>query len=79
MKKIFFFALMVLAASACSENYADEQMEVRKLMNKSCKNKTEKVKDPFARGKDKNADIMPISQSVTGPWKPFPIRHPTEE
>lgn len=71
---------MVLAASACSENYADEQMEVRKLMNKSSKDKTEKVeKDPFARGRNKNANIMPISQSVAGPWKPFPIRHPTEE
>ena len=107
MKKVIFavaaLAAMAMGVSSCSENFADEQMEVRSVMNKGGKtskadkaeeraakkgimllapNKTEKTekmqKDPFSRGRYKNADIMPITtRSVALYMDEDIIRHPT--
>lgn len=55
------------------------------MLCKNVKTGTAEVKDKSAKGPDKNAKngVAPCTEletrSVTGPWKPFPIRHPTAE
>lgn len=44
MKKIFILAIAAITITACNGNYADEQMESAKLMNKGGKTEKTEVK-----------------------------------
>ena len=86
-KSTFFviFAAIAMGICSCADSQFDEQAEAASVKTTATFNKgakTSKVDKALeGKGPDKNAkqNVMPIAQSVTGPWKPFPIRHPTEE